>query len=178
MRVGRYPHDLGCDDRAGSHAVLLLIVIVAWLCRSPATALSRRRRAHTLLVLGGSILVGIALGLAAVSTSVRYGSADVVLVILAFIARRRAAARPGPVLFALAAAAHCETPLRSTASGCAPSSKRCAIPIYVVFFALAGSNLQLDVLAEMWPWALLLAGLRVAGLWAGCAGRRESSNRR
>ncbi|HEV8509741.1 MAG TPA: hypothetical protein VGQ48_04755, partial [Gemmatimonadales bacterium] len=45
--------------------------------------------------------------------------------------------------------------------------KQCAVPIYVVFFALAGSTLQLDALSEIWPWALLLAGLRVTGLWGG-----------
>src|SRR5205085_1971875 len=50
--------------------------------------------------------------------------------------------------------------------------KRCAVPVYVVFFALAGSGLDLDALATMWPWALLLVGLRIHGLrwgarWAG-----------
>ena len=45
--------------------------------------------------------------------------------------------------------------------------ERCAIAVYVVFFALAGAHLQLDALSEMWSWAVLLIGLRIAGLWGG-----------
>jgi Kef-type K+ transport system membrane component KefB len=45
--------------------------------------------------------------------------------------------------------------------------KRCAIPVYVVFFALAGSSLQFGALDDLWPWALLLGGLRAVGLWGG-----------
>jgi Kef-type K+ transport system membrane component KefB len=54
--------------------------------------------------------------------------------------------------------------------------KRCAVPVYVVFFALAGSALRLDALAEIWPWALLLVGLRVTGLWTSLrwAGRHQA----
>jgi len=37
--------------------------------------------------------------------------------------------------------------------------------VYVVFFALAGAHLDLPLLAELWPVALGLAGLRVAGTW-------------
>jgi len=41
-----------------------------------------------------------------------------------------------------------------------------------VFFALAGAGLHLEVLANLWPWVLLVAGLRVVALrygvvWAG-----------
>lgn len=50
--------------------------------------------------------------------------------------------------------------------------QRGSLPVYAVFFALAGAALQLGALAELWPWILLLVGLRVVGLrygvrWAG-----------
>jgi len=151
-------------------AVLLLIVIVALaLPIASHGAVTPGVAPHTLLVLGGSILVGIALGLAAGQylRAIR-GQLTWVLVILAFIAAQAVRLLGlDPVLFALAAGCALRNAAPEHSERVRAELKRCAIPIYVVFFALAGSNLQLDVLAEMWPWALLLAGLRVAGLWGG-----------
>ena len=50
--------------------------------------------------------------------------------------------------------------------------RRGALPISVVFFALAGAGLQAGVLAELWPWVVLLVALRAVALrfgtiWAG-----------
>ena len=47
-----------------------------------------------------------------------------------------------------------------------------ALPIYVVWFALAGAGLTVDALADLWPWVVLLVGLRAVALrygvqWAG-----------
>ena len=44
--------------------------------------------------------------------------------------------------------------------------ERCALPVYVVFFALAGAELSFNPLNELglWPWALLLVALRINGL--------------
>jgi Kef-type K+ transport system membrane component KefB len=44
-----------------------------------------------------------------------------------------------------------------------------SLPVYVLFFSLAGASLDLGALAQCWPLALTLAGLRVLGL-AGGAG--------
>jgi hypothetical protein len=47
--------------------------------------------------------------------------------------------------------------------------ERCAVPVHVVFFALAGAALSFDPLTELglWPWAVLLVALRINGLrWA------------
>lgn len=56
-----------------------------------------------------------------------------------------------------------------------PALRRGSLPVYAVCFALAGAGLRLDALAELWPWAALLVGLRVVGLryglrWAGGGG--------
>src|SRR5256884_3186007 len=45
-------------------------------------------------------------------------------------------------------------------------------PLYILLFVLAGAGLRLGALAELWPWVLLLVGLRATGLryglrWAG-----------
>ena len=45
--------------------------------------------------------------------------------------------------------------------------QRTVAPATLVLFALAGAGLRLGVLAELWPWALLLVGLRAVGLGAG-----------
>jgi Kef-type K+ transport system membrane component KefB len=57
--------------------------------------------------------------------------------------------------------------------------KRGALPVYIVFFALAGAGLRLDTLGEIWPWVLLLVALRALGLrlgtrWAGWVARGPS----
>jgi len=151
-------------------AVPLLIVIVALaLPIASDGAVTPGVATETLLLLGGSIVAGAALGLAAGQyLRVIRGPLAWVLVILAFIAAQ-AVRLLGLDAVLLALAAGCA--LRNTApehsERVRAELKRCAIPVYVVFFALAGSNLQLGVLADMWPWALLLAGLRVAGLWGG-----------
>jgi Kef-type K+ transport system membrane component KefB len=45
--------------------------------------------------------------------------------------------------------------------------ERSFLPIFVVFFALAGTRLDLQALASMWTWALLYAGVRMLGLFLG-----------
>jgi len=40
-------------------------------------------------------------------------------------------------------------------------------PVYVVFFALTGAGMRVGALAELWPWMLLLVGLRVVSLRYG-----------
>ena len=151
-------------------AVPLVIVIVALaLPIASDGAVTPGVATATFLLLSGSIIAGAALGLAAGQyLRVIRGPLAWVLVILAFIAAQ-AVRLLGLDAVLLALAAGCA--LRNTAAEHSErvraELKRCAIPVYVVFFALAGSNLQLGVLADMWPWALLLAGLRVAGLWGG-----------
>ncbi len=54
--------------------------------------------------------------------------------------------------------------------------KRGLVPASVVFFAVTGAGLRLGVLADLWPWALLLVGLRVVSVRSGLrwAGRHAS----
>ena len=133
---------------------------------------------HTLLILLGSIVVGITLGLASAQylRAIR-GHLAWVLVVLAFIVSQ-AVRLIGleAVLVALAAGSALRYAAPQQSERVRAELKRCAIPVYVVFFALAGSNLQFEALGDVWPWALLLVGLRAAGLWGGLrwAGRNPA----
>ena len=157
--------------------MLLLIVILALasaLASSGAVTPGIARQ--TVSILAGSIVVGIALAfaLAQYLRAIR-GPLPLVFVILAFIiAQAVRLLGLDAVLIALAAGCAVRYAAPDQSERVRAELKRCAIPVYVVFFALAGSNLQLATLDEMWPWALLLAGLRITGLWGGVrwAGRR------
>ena len=47
---------------------------------------------------------------------------------------------------------------------------RSFLPIFVVFFALAGTRLDLGALGSMWMWALLFVGIRMLGIFLGSHG--------
>ncbi len=55
------------------------------------------------------------------------------------------------------------------------SLEQLSLPVYVVFFTLAGAKLHLDTLATMLPFALALVGVRMAALYVGVrAGARAA----
>jgi Kef-type K+ transport system membrane component KefB len=151
-------------------AVLLVTIVLAF-----AVPLGSRGivapgvAAQTLLILLGSIVVGIALGLAGAQyLRVLHGHLAWVLVVVAFIiAQAVRLVGLDAVLIALAAGCALRNAAPRESERVRDELKRCAIPVYVVFFALAGSGLQFGVLDEVWPWAMLLVGLRVVGLWGG-----------
>ena len=152
-------------------AVVLLILVLALAslgARSGTVMPGVSLRA--LENVAGSIALGIALGFGLVEylRAIR-GSPTLLLVIFAFVIAQAVRLLEGldPVLLALAAGCTVRNVAARDSERVRDELKRCAIPVYVVFFALAGSRLQLDALQEMWPWALLLAGLRVTGLWGG-----------
>src|SRR5712664_1149240 len=151
-------------------AVLLVTVVLALALPLGSRGIVRPGAAtHTLLILLGSIVAGITLGLAAAQylRAIRDHLAWV-LVVLAFVVSQ-AVRLIGldAVLIALAAGCTLRYVVPEQNERVRAELKRCAIPVYVVFFALAGSNLQLEALGDLWQWALLLVGLRAVGLWGG-----------
>ncbi len=151
-------------------AVMLFVVVLALaLPLGSGGAVRPGVAVQALLILGGSIVAGIGLGMAT-TQYLRVIQHHLVwlLVVFAIVAAQ------------LVRLTGMDAALLGLAAGCALRNvapehservraelKRCAIPVYVVFFALAGSNLRFDALADMWPWALLLVALRVTGLWGG-----------
>ena len=158
--------------------VLLLIVILA-IVQPLATGgtVTPGIAIRGVLLLFGSIAAGAAVGLTAAQylRVLRERYVEWVLLIVAFIvAQTVRLIQVDPVLVALAAGVTLRNVDSREGDRLRGELKRCAVPVYVVFFALAGSGLDLDALATMWPWALLLVGLRIHGLrwgarWAGGA---------
>ena len=163
-------------------AVVLVVVVLALsLPLGSGGAVRPGVAAQTLLLLGGSIVAGILLALAT-TQYLRVIQHHLVwlLVILGFVVSQLVRLTGmDAVLIGLAAGCALRNLAPEHSERVRAELKRCAIPVYVVFFALAGSNLRFDALDDMWPWALLLAGLRVTGLWGGLrwagAGRQAVS---
>jgi len=163
----------------GAIVVFIMILAISALVASPG-AVTPGIPLRALLVLGGSLVAGVALGLAAAEyLRAIHRHLEWVLLVFAFVvAQALRLAGLEPALVSLAAG----FALRNAPSGRGVSERvrselaRCALPVYAVFFALLGSNLQLSALAEIWQWALLFAGLRAAGIWAGMrwAGRHNT----
>ena len=159
--------------------VLLLIVVLAIAQPLASSGAVRPGIAFRgLLLLFGSLAGGAALGLGAAQylRVLRERYVEWALLIAAFLVSQAVRlVQLDPVLVALAAGVTVRNIDSREGERLSSELKRCAVPVYVVFFALAGTNLGLDALGEMWPWALLLVGLRINGLrwgfrWAGGAG--------
>jgi len=160
-------------------AVLLMTLMLALAQALASTgSVTPGLAAIAFLQLGGSVVVGVLLG-AAIAQYLKVIRRHMVLVLVgvAFLVVQ------GARLFGL------EAVLMALAAGCtlanfwpAESERlkaeltRCALPVYVVFFAIAGCDLRLGALAQLWPWALLLIGLRITSLRAGLrwAGRHPA----
>jgi len=160
-------------------AVLLVTVVLALaLPLGSRGVVTPGVATQTPLILVGSLVAGIILGLAVAQyLRVIHDRLAWLLVVIAFIISQ-AVRLSGlePVLVALAAGCALRNTVPREGERVRDELKRCAIPVYVVFFALAGSGLQFEVLGDMWPWALLLVGLRAVGLWGGLrwAGRHPA----
>ena len=168
--VSRAVRDVTILQDLAAVIVFVVVLAVAGPLASPG-AVTPGIAVHTLLVLGGSLLAGAALGYGAAQyLRVIQGRLEWVLLVLAFVVSQALRlAGLDPVLVALAAGMTLRnvSPAGMASERVRSELARCAVPVYVVFFALAGSNLHLAVLAVIWPWALLLAGLRAVGFWAG-----------
>jgi Kef-type K+ transport system membrane component KefB len=161
--------------------VLVTIILVLALPLGSQGTVRPGVATHTSLILLGSIVAGITLALAlAQYLRVIHGRLAWVLVVTAFVAAQAVRLLGlDTVLVALAAGCALRNAAPPESERVRDELKRCAIPVYVVFFALAGSNLQLGMLDDLWPWALLLMGMRALGLWGGLrwAGRAGRAGR-
>jgi Kef-type K+ transport system membrane component KefB len=153
--------------------VLSLVLVVARPLASPGvlnagvawTALGR---------LAGALAAGTLLG-ALVAQYQRQARRDDALLLLgtAFLAGMTARVmHVEPVLVGLAGGLYLANVSPVEGAHVARALRQQALPIYVVWFALAGAGLTVAALADLWPWVLLLVGLRAVALrygmqWAG-----------
>ena len=158
--------------------LLVVLVLAVGLPLGSGGAVAPGSALQALLIFAGSLVAGITLALAATQyLRVISDHLALVLVILALLVSQLVRLLGlDAVLIGLAAGFTLRAVAPSHSARVRGELERCAIPVYVVFFALAGSSLQLDALNDIWPWALLVMGLRVVGLWGGLrwAGRHPA----
>jgi Kef-type K+ transport system membrane component KefB len=157
-------------------AVVLLFALVLTLGKAltSAGALNLAVAGDALLGLVGSLGVGVLLGFA-LSRYLRLLGRDtpLFLVATAFVVVETARlAHLETTIIALATGFYLENFAPVEAGRLRHELQRGALLVYVTAFALAGAGLRLGILAGLWPWVLLLVGLRVVGLryglrWAG-----------
>ncbi|HXQ29312.1 MAG TPA: cation:proton antiporter [Gemmatimonadales bacterium] len=132
----------------------------------------------------GALGVGAVLGvLASRYSRVAPRDAMLVLVGLGFVV---AMAQSGlglePTLVALAAGVAARNAGGPGGAALRAAANQSALVTQTVFFALAGAALRVGALEELWPWVVLLAGLRVVALrygtlWAGRSGAVDLARR-
>ncbi|HXG97271.1 MAG TPA: cation:proton antiporter [Gemmatimonadales bacterium] len=149
--------------------VLLVVVLAVALPLGSSGAVRPGVAVRALLILGGSIVAGIGLGVATTPylRVIQHHLVWLLVVFAIVVAQLVRLTGMDAALLGLAAGCALRNVAPEHSERVRAELKRCAMPVYVVFFALAGSNLRFDVLADMWPWALLLVALRVTGLWGG-----------
>ena len=157
-------------------AVIVLLSLVLAVARllTSAGALNLLVAGTALARLVGSVAVGAALG-CALAAYVRHFQRDTALFLVAaaFIAAEAARlVHLETVLVALAAGFCMRNFFPVEGERLRGALRRGSLPLYLAFFALAGAGLHLEALSSLWPWVLLVAGLRVVALrygviWAG-----------
>lgn len=156
-------------------AVLLfgLVLAAGRMFTSPG-ALNLAVAGAALMGLVASLAVGSLLGFA-LSRYLRLVPRDTALFLVAtafVVAEAARLAHLETMLIALAAGFYLENFAPQESERLRHELKRGTLLVSVAFFALAGAGLRLGVLADLWPWALLLIGLRTVSLryglrWAG-----------
>lgn len=119
--------------------------------------------------IGGSIAVGALLGLG-VAAYLKWAGLHMVLftIGLAWLSAELAALLHLEVLLlGLTAGFTLENLLPVEGHEFVESLEQASLPVYALFFGLAGAGVHLDALGELWHWALLLIGVRAAALWSG-----------
>lgn len=155
-------------------AFLFTLLLAAAKAVASAGALNASVAGHALLGLAASLAVGALLGYG-VSRYLRLlrGHTALFLIAVALVAARVAwAAQLETFLVALAAGLYLASFAPVEGERVRHELKRGWPPVYILFFVLAGAGLRLSALVDLWPWVLLLVGLRATSLryglrWAG-----------
>lgn len=119
--------------------------------------------------IGGSLLVGAVLGVG-IAAYLKWVEEHMVLFTLgmAWLAVELAGALHLEVLLlALAAGFTLENLLPVAGHRFVEALESASLPVYALFFSLAGAGVHLDAIAELWYWAFLLIAVRAAGIYLG-----------
>ena len=119
--------------------------------------------------IGGSIAVGLLLGLG-LAVSGKYVAREmpiIVVLLCFFMAHLGTAFHMDPLLMGLAAGFFVENIARKSGEELIHGIEKCSLPLYCLFFGLAGVLLDLSAFAELWPIAVAYAAVRCLGLLGG-----------
>src|SRR2546421_7234607 len=155
-------------------AILFVLLLAAGRAFAGPGALHATVAAHALLGLAASCAAGALIGYG-VSRYLRLVQRDtgLFLVAVALVAAEVARlVQLETIIVALAAGVYLASFAPAQGERVRHELKRGWPPVYILLFVLAGAGLHLSALAELWPWVLLLAGLRAVSLrygllWAG-----------
>ncbi len=117
----------------------------------------------------GSLLVGALLG-AGVALYMRFVQRELMLfaIVVAFLGAEIARmAQVETLLTLLTAGFITENATRTGGRELLHAMERSAVPIFVVFFALAGASIHIGELMLLWPLALAVVGIRAAAIFSG-----------
>lgn len=117
----------------------------------------------------GSIAVGVALGglLALYLRKVVGGVGLFVLLVCAVVSEVGTVVHLDPLIVCLTAGIFLENVARADASALIHDMEAASLPVYLVFFAVAGASLDLDALSRVAAPAVVLVVIRGLGLWLG-----------
>src|SRR5882724_946152 len=155
-------------------AILFALVLAFGQVLTSAGALTAAVAGTAILPLFGSAAVGTLLGFALgrYLSLVQRGT-TLFLVATAFVAAEVARlTHLETLIIALAAGFYLENFAPVEGERLRRELKRGSLPVSVAFFAVTGAGLRVGVLADLWPWMMLLVGLRLVSLrygllWAG-----------
>jgi Kef-type K+ transport system membrane component KefB len=128
--------------------------------------------------LGGSILMGLVFGLG-IAQFLRHIGRDIPVFVLAVcfaMAEVSSALHLETLLVALTAGFWVENFSSTKGDALIKGIERVSLPVFALFFAAAGAKVDLGALATLWPFALLLSGVRAACVWAGTGLGAKLSN--
>jgi Kef-type K+ transport system membrane component KefB len=156
--------------------VLCLVLVVARPLASPG-AVNAGTAWMALGHLAGSLVAGTLLGVL-VARYEMPGRRDRALLLIGagfLVATAARLLHLEPVLIGLAGGVYLANAAPGEGAQIARALRLQAAPLYVVWFALAGAGLTVAAFADLWPWILLLGGLRAVALrwgvqWAGRGG--------
>ncbi|HEU4586949.1 MAG TPA: cation:proton antiporter, partial [Gemmatimonadaceae bacterium] len=117
----------------------------------------------------GSLLVGALLG-GGVALYMRFVQRELMLfaIVVAFLGAEIARmAHVETLLTLLTAGFITENATRTGGRELLQAMERSAVPIFVVFFALAGASIHIGELVMLWPLALAVVGIRAAAIFSG-----------
>jgi Kef-type K+ transport system membrane component KefB len=119
--------------------------------------------------IGGAAVLGVVLG-ASISLYIRYLAAELLLIVvgLAFTVTWVATSVGiDPVLAFITAGFTARNLFPNEEIALSRIISKLSMPIYVVFFFLAGAGLHIDAVLQMWVFALLFFVTRLGALWVG-----------